>query len=154
MQYKPKLMNAYRNEWKMKTTDRNEANATQERLGDIFSSSLVRHVLSSAGWSLRWGPLEIIMTACCLRQPRFSEKLFKNCLSTPHPKCRLKIILRFRGAAQKQRYRVKKARLLVLFLTLSFINTTSTHVTSREKEKGKPKNVYSRRKYETINHKL
>lgn len=52
-------------EWK----NRSRSNRRQERLGDIFSSSLVRDVLYSAGWSLRWGPLEIIMTACCFRQP-------------------------------------------------------------------------------------
>ena len=31
----------------------NRSNRRQERLGDIFSSSLVRDVLYSAGWSLR-----------------------------------------------------------------------------------------------------
>lgn len=54
-----------------RTKETTEAEATEDRrdLGDIFSSSLVRDVLYSAGWSLRWGPLEIIMTACCFRQP-------------------------------------------------------------------------------------
>lgn len=64
-------------EWKKRrrmnkrTKETTEAEATEDRrdLGDIFSSSLVRDVLYSAGWSLRWGPLEIIMTACCFRQP-------------------------------------------------------------------------------------
>ncbi len=58
-----------KNEWKTERKNRSKSNRRQERLGDIFSSSLVRDVLYSAGWSLRWGPLEIIMTACCFRQP-------------------------------------------------------------------------------------
>lgn len=37
----------------------------EESGGDIYSSSLVRDVVYSAGWSLRWRPLEIIMTVCC-----------------------------------------------------------------------------------------
>lgn len=52
----------------------NKSNRRQERLPDIFSSSLVRDVLYSAGWSLRWGPLEIIMAACCFRQPAIYKR--------------------------------------------------------------------------------
>lgn len=97
----------------------------QDRLGDIFSTSLVKDVLYSAGWSLRWGPLEIIITAC-----RFDNYIsVKNSLQrvSPlyHPKCGFKIINFWREAEKKTKLRQKKfTKITALYFNLTFTALT------------------------------
>lgn len=65
----------------------------QDRLGDIFSTSLVKDVLYSASWSFRGGPLEIIITACCFDNYISVKNNLQTVSPLYHPKYGFKIII-------------------------------------------------------------